>query len=77
MITVEKKIVQLFNDYYINILERSCDTNSGVASEGPGGSISEPNNVHKFQLQASGILFFTDIQKLYGPEISQFSPWML
>ena len=24
MITDEKKLVQLFNDYYINIIERSC-----------------------------------------------------
>ena len=53
MITVEKKIVQLFNDYYINILERSCDINRGVATLWAGGpwpptSISEPNNVQKF-----------------------------
>ena len=40
-------------------------------------SISKPNKVQKFQFQTSGILLFTDVQKLYGPEISEFLPYML
>ena len=34
----------------------------------PPTSISEPNKVHQFQFQASGIFLFTCVQKLYGPE---------
>ena len=40
-------------------------------------SISKPNKVQKRQFQTSGILFFTDVQKLYRPEISQFLTCML
>ena len=40
-------------------------------------SVSEPNKVQKFQFQTSGILLFTDVQKLYGPDILQFLPCML
>ena len=36
-------------------------------------SISEPNKVHKFQFQTLGILLFTNVQKLYGPEVSIFT----
>ena len=35
-------------------------------------SIFEPNKIQNFQFQTSGILSFTNVQKLYGPEISQF-----
>ena len=38
---------------------------------------SKPNKIHKFQFQTSGIWLFTDAQKLYGPEISQYLPCML
>ena len=40
-------------------------------------SISEPNKVQKCQFQTSGMLLFTDVQKVYGPEILQFLPRML
>ena len=40
-------------------------------------SISEANKVQLFQFQTLRILLFTDVQKLYGPEISQFLPCML
>ena len=33
--------------------------------------------VQKFQFETSGILLFTDVQKLYVPEISQFLPCKL
>ena len=49
----------------------------GQDGHGPPNSISEPNKVQKFQFQTSGILLFTDVQKLYRPEISQFLPYML
>ena len=39
-------------------------------------SISEPNKVQKCQFQTSGMLLFTDVQKVYGPEILQFLPRM-
>ena len=45
-----------------------------VAMLPPPTSISEPNKVRKFQFETSGILIFTDVQKLYGPEIPQFLP---
>ena len=35
--------------------------------------MSEPNKVQKFQFQTSGILLFTNVQKLYGPEMSIFT----
>ena len=38
----------------------------------PRSSVSKPNKVHKFQFQASGILLFTNVQKLHGPKISQY-----
>ena len=34
----------------------------------PHLNISEPNKVHKFYFQASGILIFIDVQKLCGPK---------
>ena len=37
--------------------------------------ISEPNKVQQFLFHLS--LLFTDVQKLYGPEISRFLPWMI
>ena len=40
-------------------------------------SVSELNKVQKFEFQISGILFFTDAQKLYGSEILQFLPCVL
>ena len=40
-------------------------------------SIFEPKNVQEFQFQKSGILDFTGVQKLYGPEISRFLPCMI
>ena len=51
----------------------------GEGARGPWShtSISEPNKVQQFQFQTSGILLFTGVQKLYGPEISQFFPCML
>ena len=54
----------------------------GVATGGTRGpwpptSISELNKVQQFHFQKSGILLFTGIQKLYGPEISRFLPCML
>ena len=64
---------------------RTTETYKGVATKGGGGggedkvgargpwpptSISEPNKVQQFQFQTSGILLFTGVQKLYGPEIS-------
>ena len=39
-------------------------------------SISKPNKVQKFQFQTPGMLLFTDVQKLYRPEILQFLPCM-
>ena len=53
--------------------------------QGPGGSMplrpptstSEPKKIQQFQFQTSGILFFMDVQKLYGPEISLFFACML
>ena len=48
-----------------------------VAMLPPPTSISEPNKVRKFQFETSGILIFTDVQTLYGPEISQFLPCMV
>ena len=61
----------------------SCDQVGvkGVATGGGGGSqgehgsftsTSEPNKVQQVHFQTSGILLFTGIQKLCGPEISQF-----
>ena len=44
---------------------------------GPLTSIFETKKVQKFQFQTSKILLFTDVQKLCGPDISQFSPCML
>ena len=38
----------------------------------PPTSIFELNMVLKFQFRTSGILLFTDVQKLYGLEILQF-----
>ena len=32
---------------------------------------------NRFQFQTSEVLYFTGAQKLYGPEISRFSPCML
>ena len=52
----------------------------GVATKGrhsPPTSIPEPNKSQKFHFHTSGILHFTDVQKLFGPEISQFLPGML
>ena len=52
----------------------------GVATKGrhsPPTSIPEPNNVQKLYFHTSEILLFTDVQKLFGPEISQFLPCML
>ena len=54
----------------------------GVATGGPGGPwphtpISKPKKVQQFQFQTSGILSFTVVQKLCGPEISRFLPCML
>ena len=43
----------------------------------PPTSISEPNKVRKFQFETSGISLFTDVQKLYGPEILRFLPCMI
>ena len=40
---------------------------------GPPTLITGPNKVQQFQLQTSGILLFTGVQKLKGPKISQFS----
>ena len=40
-------------------------------------SIFELNKVQNFHIQTFGILFFMDVQKLYGPRISQFLPCML
>ena len=40
-------------------------------------SIFELNKVQKFHFQTLGILFLMDVQKLYGPRISQFLPCML
>ena len=40
-------------------------------------SISEPNKVQQFQFETSGILLFTGVQKLCGPEISRFLPYIL
>ena len=39
-------------------------------------STPEPKKVQKFQFQTSGMLLFTDVQKLYGPEISKLLPCM-
>ena len=62
----------------------SFSNNRGVANgkEGGGGggagvpcpptSIFELNMFLKFQFRTSGILLFTDVQKLYGLEILQF-----
>ena len=43
----------------------------------PSTSIFEKNKDQKFQFQTSRLLFFTDVQKLYGSEIPQFLPCML
>ena len=43
----------------------------------PSTSIFETNKDQKFQFQTSRLLFFTDVQKLYGSEIPQFLPCML
>ena len=40
-------------------------------------SISEPNKVQQIQFQTSGVLLFIGVQKLYGPEISRFLPFVL
>ena len=40
-------------------------------------SISETNKVQQFHFQTSEILLLTGVQKLYGPEISQYSPCIL
>ena len=40
-------------------------------------SISESSKVQQFKFQISGILLFTGVQKLCGPEISRFSPCVL
>ena len=39
--------------------------------------ISETNKVQQFHFHTSEILFSTRAQKLYGPEISRYSPCML
>ena len=43
----------------------------------PLTSVFKPRKVHKFQFRTSGILLFTDVQKLYGPENSQHLLCML
>ena len=55
-----------------------------VATEGKGGRqgdhgrpISKLSKLQKCQFQTSAILLFTDVPKLYGPEISQVLPCML
>ena len=44
---------------------------------GPWPPLSEPNKVQKIKFQTLGILLFTDVQKLYRPEIPHFLPCML
>ena len=43
----------------------------------PPISISQPKKVQQLQFQILGILLFTGVQKLYGPEITPFLPRML
>ena len=54
------------------ILTRGIATVGARGPWSPPTSISEPNKVQKFDSQTSGTLLFTDVQKLYGPEISRF-----
>ena len=53
------------------MIEQSCNHWGAMAS------ISEPNKVQQFQFQTSWKLLFIGIQKLYGPEISRFLPYIL
>ena len=56
--------------------------NRDIATEGPApplphNSVFEPNKVQKIQFQTLGLSLVMDVQKLSGPEISQFLPCML
>ena len=67
-------------EYYLPII-RDVATR-GMGGEGAQGPWSlffnyRTNKVQAFQFQTSGILLFTNVQKLHGPEISQFLPCML
>ena len=42
-----------------------------------GGPMSKLRKLQKCQFQTSAILLFTDVPKLYRPEISQVLPCML
>ena len=64
----------------LTISQQRANNNRGIATGGkpwPPTSIFKLNKFHKFQFQASGILLFTDVQKLCRPEISQYLPCML
>ena len=66
-------------------LNKNCFHKGVVTGEGGGGQrghdpstlISEPNKVQQFQFHRSDIFLFPDVQKLYGPEISRFSNYIV
>ena len=43
----------------------------------PNTLIYKPKKKQQFEFQTSGILLLAGVQKLYGPEISQFLPCVL
>ena len=55
------------NNYFRGVA--SGGEGGGAGGHGPLTSISKPNKVQQVQFQTSGILFFTSVQKLYGPKI--------
>ena len=73
----------MYSNKFVSLFEKCTFTYSGAKPLGDLGGAwhshfnIKPNQDQKFQFQPSGILLFTDVQKLYGPEISQLLPCML
>ena len=81
LMTKPKDLLLSVGTYFL--CEKKLWFNQGCSHWGSKGdhglptSISEPKKVQQFQFQTSGMLLFTGVQKLYGPEISWFLSCML